>query len=169
MAKSYEEIMEILGTTVEVVNKNTSDTSVILEDLKQQKALLGGLSRNIEGMNTSINNINNEIEQLKLNEEVTTTQQESITSAARKRIYEILGDDPLEWEKYRRIFFHRLYKDTRKYAGLGSKISRTRKGDFQRCIDYIEAWIPSCGFAELRAKSDKNAAARVKARELGYE
>jgi len=169
MAKNYEEIMEILGTTVEVVNKNTSDTSVILEDLKQQKALLGGLSRNIEGMNSSINNINNEIERLKLNEEVTTTQQESITSAARKRLYEILGDDRLEWKKYAATFFHSLYKDTRKYAGLGSRISRTRKGDFQRCIDYIEAWIPSCGFAELRARADKNAAARVKARELGYE
>lgn len=54
-------------------------------------------------------------------------------------------------------------------AGLGSKIARTKKGDFQRCIDYIESWIPSCGCAELRNKADKKAEARRKARELGYD
>ena len=65
-------------------------------------------------------------------------------------------------------FNQRLYTDCRKYAGLGSKIARTKKGDYQRCIDYIEAWNPSCGCVALREKADKNAKARLKARELGY-
>lgn len=30
-------------------------------------------------------------------------------------------------------------------------------------------WIPSCGCAELRAKADRNAEARRKAKELGYK
>ena len=49
-----------------------------------------------------------------------------------------------------------------------SKIARTRKGDYQRCIDYIEAWIPSCGCAELRSKADAYAKARLEAKKLGY-
>ena len=112
--------------------------------------------------------LGNDIEQLKLNEEVTTTQQETIIESAQRRVVEIIGNDPLERKKYFKIFIQRLYKDTRQNAGLGSKIARTRKGDFQRCIDYIEAWIPSCGCAELRAKADANAKARVEAKALGY-
>lgn len=73
-----------------------------------------------------------------------------------------------EQEKYFKIFIQRLCKDTRKNAGLGSKISRTHKRDYQRCIDHIEAWIPSCGCAELRAKADANAKARLEAKKLGY-
>lgn len=74
----------------------------------------------------------------------------------------------LKEKKYFTIFVRRLYKDTKSNAGLGSKIDRTRKGNFQRCIDYIESWIPSCGCAALRAKADANAKARLEARELGY-
>jgi len=88
--------------------------------------------------------------------------------SAQKRVVEIIGDNPLEREKYFKIFIQRLYKDTRQSAGLGSKIARTRKGDYQRCIDYIEAWIPSCGCAELRAKADAYAKARLEAKKLGY-
>lgn len=58
---------------------------------------------------------------------------------------------------------------SRKYAGLGSKISRTRKGDFQRCINYIEAWIPSCGCAKLKSEADEKAEAKRKAKSLGYD
>ena len=102
------------------------------------------------------------------NEEITTEQSETLRECAEKRVVEILGNDALERKKYFTIFVRRLYKDTKSNAGLGSKIDRTRKGNFQRCIDYIEAWIPSCGCAELRAKADANAKARLEARELGY-
>lgn len=109
-----------------------------------------------------------DIIQLKENEEITTTQQEMIIELARKRVIIIIGDDPLEIKKYFKIFIQRLYKDTRQNAGLGSKIARTKKCDYQRCVDYIEAWLPSCGCAELRAKADANAKARLEARKLGY-
>lgn len=74
----------------------------------------------------------------------------------------------MEVQKYLRIFIQRLYKETRQSAGLGSKVARTKKSDYQRCVDYIEAWIPSCGCASLRAKADANAKARLEARKLGY-
>ena len=115
-----------------------------------------------------VNTMKEDIIQLKENEEITTTQQEMIIELARKRVIIIIGDDPLEIKKYFKIFIQRLYKDTRQNAGLGSKIARTKKCDYQRCVDYIEAWLPRCGCAELRAKADANAKARLEARKLGY-
>lgn len=168
MAKTYEEIMELVGKTVEITKNNSENTAVILDKLDQQERLLGGLSKTVGRIDGKVIDLGNDIEQLKLNEEVTTTQQEIIVESAQKRVIEIIGDDPLEREKYLKIFIKRLYKDTRQNAGLGSKIARTRKGDYQRCIDYIESQIPSCGCAELRARADANAKARLEAKKLGY-
>lgn len=169
MRRTYEDVMELVGRVAEVSAENTQSTAVVLAKLKQQGTLLTGLSKSVTTLKDDFGILSNDMEQLKLNEEVTTTQQETIIEVAQKRICEIIGNDELERKKYFRIFVQKLYKDTRQNAGLGSKISRTRKGDFQRCIDYIEAWIPSCGCAELRAKADRNAEARRKAKELGYK
>ena len=168
MERTYEEIMELVGKTAEIATTNTENTAVVLAKLKAQETLLNGLSNTVTGIDTRIGELSDDIEQLKMNEEITTTQQETIIEFARKRVLEIIGDDPLEVKKYFKIFIQRLYKDTRQNAGLGSKIARTKKCDYQRCIDYIEAWIPSCGCAELRAKADANAKARLEAKKLGY-
>lgn len=165
---SYEHIMEVLGKTAQLTKANSENTAVVLAKLNTQETLINGLSNTVSKISNTMIGLSNDIDQLKLNEEVTTTQQETIIESAQKRIVEIIGDDPLERKKYFKIFIQRLYKDTRQNAGLGSKIARTRKGDFQRCIDYIEAWIPSCGCAELREKADANAKARLEARKLGY-
>lgn len=168
MGKSYEEIMELAGKAVEVTYENSKSTAVILKRLEDQDKLLGGLSNTVATIGQDVNKLGDEINQLKLNEEITTEQSETLRACAEKRVIEILGNDALERKKYFTIFVRRLYGDTKRNAGLGSKIDRTRKGNFQRCIDYIEAWIPSCGCAELRAKADANAKARLEARELGY-
>ena len=168
MRKSYEELMELVGKTAEISASNTENTAVVLAKLEQQSKLLSGLSNSVVNVQNDIAILSTDMEQLKMNEEVTTTQQETLTEAAKKRICEILGNDSLEQKKYFRIFVQKLYKDTRKNAGLGSKIARTRKGDYQRCLDYIETWIPGCGCVELRARADRNAEARRKAKELGY-
>lgn len=168
MERTYEEIMELVGKTAEIATANTENTAVVLAKLQAQEKLLNGLSNTVTGIDTRIGELGNDIEQLKMNEEITTTQQENINKLARKRVLEIIGNDSLEIQKYLRIFIQRLYKETRQNAGLGSKIARTKKCDYQRCIDYIEAWIPSCGCAELRQRADDTARARVKAKELGY-
>ena len=159
--------------------KNTTNENI---DLKQIESIVGQTAMNVNGiskqmgiiatavdsMRTDIGGLKDRMDYLELNEEITTTQQETIIELARKRVLEIIGNDPLEVKKYFKIFIQRLYKDTRQNAGLGSKIARTKKCDYQRCIDYIEAWIPSCGCAELRAKADANAKARLEAKKLGY-
>ena len=161
------------------IMKNTTNENI---DLKQIENIVGQTAMNVNGiskqmgiiatavdsMRTDIGGLKDRMDYLELNEEITTTQQETIIELARKRVLEIIGDDPLEVKKYFKIFIQRLYKDTRQNAGLGSKIARTKKCDYQRCIDYIEAWIPSCGCAELRAKADANAKARLEAKKLGY-
>ena len=52
--------------------------------------------------------------------------------------------------------------------GLGVKIAMTRKGDYQKVINYIAAWLPDCGCTELKSKADARAEARRTAREQGY-
>lgn len=141
-------------------------TMMNLNHVSKQMGIVVGA---VGAIQNDIESLKNRMDIVELNEEITTSQQETINELARRRILEIIGDDLLETKKYFKIFIQRLYKETRQNAGLGSKIARTKKCDYQRCIDYIEAWIPSCGCAVLRARADANAQARLKARELGYE
>lgn len=162
------EIMNALSKTADISLRNTESTAVVLKRLENNEDLMRGLSTTMDRVSTDLTGVKGEIENLKLNEEVTTTQQETIIETATKRIVEILGNEPLERQKYFRIFIGKLYKDTRQSAGLGSKIARTKKGDFQRVIDHMEAWIPKCGCIELKNKADRNAEARKIAKQEGY-
>ena len=81
---------------------------------------------------------------------------------------EILGENALDRKKYFNTFIKNLYKDARKYGVLGSKITTTKKGNFQRCIDFAESWVPSCGCATLKERADRNATANREAKKLGY-
>ena len=168
MGQTYEEIMDVVEKTSKNVAANIENTSALVNELKSQRLLLGGLANTVNGINDHMTAIDTELNQLKSNEEITTAQSETLRYTAVKRVMEILGNDPFDQQKYLRIFIQRLYTDTRKNAGLGSKIDRTRKGDFQRCIDYIESWIPSCGCACLKERADLNAKARMQAKTIGY-
>lgn len=143
----------------------TGQTAMNLSQMSKQ---MGVITTAVSTMQTDIDGLVNRMDNLELKEEITTTQEENIKECACKRVISIIGDDPLEKQKYFRIFIQSLYKDARRFAGLGSKISRTRKCDYQRCIDCIEAWIPECGCSALRARADANARARIEAREMGY-
>ena len=156
---------EIANFDMQQLMNITGQTAMNVDNMSRQ---LGIVVNAVNTLTDDVNTIKADIFQLKENEEITTTQQETINELAKKRVIEIIGDDPLEIQKYLRIFIQRLYKETRQNAGLGSKVSRTKKCDYQRCIDYMEAWIPSCGCAALRTKADDNAKARLEAKKLGY-
>lgn len=143
----------------------TGQTAMNVNNMSKQ---LGIMNTAIGSLTADVDTMKNDITQLKENEEITTTQQENINHMAKEKVLSILGKDPLEVQKYMRTFIQKLYSDTRRYAGLGSKIARTKKCDYQRCVDFIDAWVPNGGYTALKEKADRTAAARLKAKELGY-
>ena len=143
----------------------TGQTAMNINHMSRQ---LGVITSAVDNLTYDVNSMKDDIYQLKLNEEITSIQKDTIKLAALKKVIRYIGDDPEEKEKYFKIFIHRLYADTRRNAGLNSRIEMTKKRDYQRCIDYIEAWIPCGGCSSLKARADENAKARVKARQLGY-
>lgn len=118
MGKNYDEIMQMLNKTAEITRDNSMSTAVILKKMDDQEKLLGGLAKTVNSINDDMSLMKNDIDQIKLNEEVTTDQEETIIQCAKKRIHVILGDDEMENSKYFKTFIMRLYSDTRKYAGL---------------------------------------------------
>lgn len=165
----FNKIMGIIGQTAQLTQRNAESTSVMMERLKGTENLLGGISTRVNLFEDSLTIVKDRVGVLELSEEITTFQNENITTAAKRRIFEILGDDPFELKKYAKIFFQRLYSDARKNANMGSKVSRTKKRDYQRVLDYIEAWSPVGGCSNLKMKADMNAEARKLAKENGYE
>lgn len=168
MATNINEIMEALGQAAEITRQNSIGTAALMKKLTFQERALTNLSETVSHIDDKVTFLSDEVQNLKMNEEITTAQNATVLSSARKRIFEILGDDPYEQQKYFRTFIAHLYRDAKECAGLGSTISRTKKGDFQRCLDYIEAWMPKIGVPALKSYVDKQAEAKVKAKKNGY-
>ena len=143
----------------------TGQTAMNINNMSRQ---LGIVASAVDNIRTDVDGLTGRMDRLEQKEEITTEQAATINRAVRKRVGEILGNNEEDLVKYRRIFSARLYGDARKCAGLGNTYPATKKENFQRVIDYIEAWIPSCGCVELKKKADSQAEARRNAKEHGY-
>lgn len=150
--------MQMMSQQATISNQNTKNVNALHKDLDSFRM----------DVKTDIGSIKNEISDIKYNEEITTSQKRKIITAANTRVYQIIGNNALDKAKYYRTFISRLYGDARRYASMGSKIEETRKGDYQRVLNYIEAWNPSQGVAALKKEVDIKAEAKVIAKKLGY-
>lgn len=166
--ENFSDVMITLNAALELSKSNTENISTIIGEIKTQRQVIGNLTKSVADIDTAIKQLNDDFEIFKLNEEVTDAQATSIRSACERRVCEILGENALERKKYFNIFIKNLYKDARKYGVLGSKIATTKKGNFQRCIDFAESWVPSCGCATLKERADRNATENREAKKLGY-
>lgn len=151
-----------MQTLMNIVGQSATSTN----QLAQQ---VGIMANSVNTLKTDVRDIKDELEQLKLNEEITTAQHTSIVKTAHKKIYSMIGYSDDEVNKYFRTFVKRLYSDARSYAGLGGQIPCTKKGDYQRVIDYIEAWEPKYGCSKLKEEIDRKAASRRDCQEQGYD
>lgn len=166
---NMKDIVNVLGQTTQIVQSNTESTAVIMADLNNQKKMLGGLLSSITNINNGIENLSDRMATIELSEEITTSQNENIQRSAKRRLFEILNGDEVEVKKYYKIFAQRLYSNSRKYAGMGSSLARTRKRDYQRVLDYVEAWTPNNGCIGLKEEADLKAKARLIAKNMGYD
>lgn len=157
-----QQLMNIVGQNAVISNQSITAINKISEQI-------GFISTKVTDIENQMVKMTDDIYDLKMNEEITTTQQETIIESAKKRVCEILNHDAWEISKYMRIFIGRLYHDARDCVGLGSKVARTKKCDYQRCIDFIEAWIPKLGCAKLKSIADERARKRLEAKKMGYE
>lgn len=166
--ENFSDVMITLNAALELSKSNTENISTIIGEIKTQHQAIGNLTKSVSDIDTTVKKLNDDFEIFKLNEEVTDAQATSIRSACERRVCEILGENALERKKYFNIFIKNLYKDARKYGVLGSKIATTKKCNFQRCVDFAESWVPSCGCVALKERADRNAEANRKAKGLGY-
>lgn len=141
-------------------------TSMSVQGVAQQ---LGIVATEVTNLRSSYNNLESRMEQLELNEEVTSDMKTRIHNAANARIKILLGEkDTVEYAKYSRGFYGMLWTDSKANGGVGNKIEQTKKRDYQRVLDYIDSWIPSCGVSTLKKYIDERAKAKKIAREQGY-
>ena len=155
--KDYDMQMlkNLIGQTVMVAREIGQNTNNQISEMKRYNQ-------------DQFDSINQRLFQIENNEEVTTEQEEDIKKSAKRRVFVIIGSDEYDVQRYFAPFIQRLYADARKCVGLGSKISRTKKGDYERIITFIESWSPMCGISNFKKRVDDRAAIRKKAREDGY-
>ena len=158
---TIQQLTNVVGQIANMMGQNAMTT----QNINKQ---LGIVSSSVNAMGERVNNLDERMYQIENHEEVTTEMCETIGVAAKSRIYEILGNDELERVKYYRTFIKRLWADAKRYGGCGHKIATTKKCNFQRVLDFIDAWSPSGGALKLKREIDRRAEAKRIAKVNGY-
>lgn len=157
-----------MQTLMNLMNQNAvtvGQNAMTVSSMSQQ---LGIVVTKVSSIENDVNGMKDEIYQLKNNEEITTEQAANVLRTAHQRISTILDTDE-EKAKYYRVFISRLWSDLKANAGCGHSYSSTKKCNYQRVLNHIEAWIPSCGISELKRRVDEKAKAKKQTREEGYD
>lgn len=172
--KNFElqDVINIIGEQAVIVKQNGLDIGAINEQV-------GIISKKITRMDGDIGSIKDDIKDLKENEEITSEQVKRIKNTAKRRVYEclnintfkesLMSDEELDnYLKYFRTFIVHLYNDTKMYTGLASQIECTKKREYQRALDFIEAWTPKEGIEKLKLKIDTKAKRNRELKAAGY-
>lgn len=129
---------------------------------------MGLVANKVDSLDKCMTKLVDRVDGIELRSEIDSDQEERLRKTVNKRVYEILHYDPLEIAKYSRRFFSRCWSDAKRDAGVAASYKATKKENYQRAIDYIEAWFPREGCAAFKDKIDEAAKARRKALDKGY-
>ena len=102
-----------------------------------------------------MSNTDNRIRNLEENEEITTEQCGALEDAIRRRVTGLLGYGSFDYKVYFGEFSKKLRRDAHYKLTVPLKLSKTRKRDFQRYANFIEAYIPDNGVTGLKEDLDK--------------
>lgn len=138
-----QSIQNMLGQSAQTAMQ----TAMTVANLSEQ---MGMISTKVNTQEIELNQVKNRLDTLEYRSEISGAMCTNIKSAASRRLIEILGEEDYNSQKYNSLFYARIYTDVRKNAGLCKPIAMTQRGDYQRILSYIEAWIPSCGINNLK-------------------
>mgnify|MGYP002567470594 CR=1 FL=1 len=147
-------IQDMLGQSA----KTAMQTAATVANLSDQ---MGMITTRVNTQEIELCKVKTRLDTLEYKSEISGAMCTNIKSAAAKRLIDILGEEDFKSQKYNSLFFARIYADARKYAGLCKPISMTQRGDYQRVINYIEAWTPMCGIKILKADALERARKRL--------
>lgn len=154
MARKLEDMMQDLM----VIQKNQMGADELIRArISKTESIVLGLAQQFEDQGTKLVNIEDRMDNLELNEEITDEQVRTIQSRIKKRVSEILDYPNGNSPKYYRTFIADIYSNLRNNYQLGSRTATTRKKHYDTVMKGIEAWRPDIqALKDKKDKVDKN-------------
>ena len=156
---------------VMAINQQTQNINTVL-------VAMGDMGKRVESIAADLSSVKDDVNILKNEEEIKTSQAKEIRRLAGKVVSRRLGidenpakrtlEEKIIDKKYRSMFSSALYSETSEKGHLASPYSATAKKDFILACKDIEDWYPKEGIDGLKKRADENAVARKIAKEQGY-
>lgn len=166
---SFDQILHAMQLTAQCMGSTEKTTNNMIALIQHNTNDINALQDTVSSIKDKMHTIVDDVTTLKYTSEIDTKQHENITKAAKRRVFALIGYDPLDQKKYFRTFIAKLYSDTKKYANLGPQIAVTHKEDYDNCMNYINTWVPYGGVESLKKFIDRTAKAKRKAKKKGYK
>lgn len=122
------------------MNNLTVQLSELVEQTRNQLSVNALVMDKFIESDNKFNNVLERLDNLELNEEITSEQSKYIKNRAKARVMKFL--DYERESKYYRVFIRDLYKYLGDTCMLGSPIEVTRKRNYDNVVKGIDAWVP---------------------------
>ena len=116
---SIQQLTNVIGKIANMMGQNAMTT----QNINKQ---LGIVSSSVNAMGERVNRLDERMYQIENNEEITTDMANNIRRSVNKKVFDIVGDDPLEQAKYYRPFVKRLWSEAKKEGGCAHEYARTQ-------------------------------------------
>lgn len=146
-------LKEMIGELAVIQKNQMSSDELIKARIAKSEGVINSLASVYENHDIQISNIENRMDNLELNEEITDEQVRTIQARIKKRVSNVLDYPNGESEKYYQTFISNIYANLRHSYSLGSRTATTKKKHYDTVMRGIEAWHPN--IQELKARKDK--------------
>ncbi|AEB77407.1 ORF6C domain-containing protein [Clostridium botulinum] len=148
-----QELQQMMGNLLMVSQNSMETTEVMKAELVSTKNTVRGLATQYNKITGEITNIQDRMDNLELNEEITDEQRNMINQKCRTRVNEVLDYNQDLIDKYYRTYISNLYSILKRNYGMGAKIATTKKRNYDTVMRGIQAWFPK--HEKLRQRADR--------------
>lgn len=139
---SVGELRELIKEQVEFARISNHNITQVINAVSHIGDQLMLVSEKVDKFDDRFNSLDNRMNRLELHEEITTDQVKDMKSAVCARCYELLKPYTSEPNKYIHVIIPMIYSAAKRESSMGNEISRTRKEDYDRVMEYILRWYP---------------------------
>ena len=146
-----ENLQEMIKDLVVIQKNQMGSDELVKARIAKNEDLILGLVKQYDRQDSRLSVVEDEIQDLKLNEEITHEQNREFKEKAHSRVHKVI--DYNKEPQYFQIFIMDLYRYLRQNHQLGNPIAITRKKHYDTVMKGIEAWHPDV--QELKDRKDK--------------
>lgn len=141
---------------IELLNSIEVKNASLMQQIQFNNQATFKLAQAVNNQATVLQSVVDRIDKIENSVMIDSRQATNIRNAVSRRVFHLIGENPISRSIATRLFHQRCYCDAARYAGLGRPYRDTPRRNYDSAMAYIESWTPKGGVSSLLDEAMKN-------------